>query len=69
MTVIKAHTFAQAIELLDSGKCKEVALDFDITTDDFFKIAMEYGDLGAKVKKTGNLFVIKLKSAAIPPVK
>lgn len=68
MTVIKAHTFAQVRKLLDSGKCKEVALDFDITMDVFFKIATELGDLGAKINKAGNLSGIKLKSTTIPPV-
>lgn len=68
MSVITAHNVAQARELLNSGKYKEVALDFDVATDDFFKIATEYVDQGAKIKKAGDRFIIKLKSAAIPPV-
>lgn len=62
MKVAKADTIEKTYELLNSGLYGEIELNFDLNTDDFFKIAMVYGDKGAKIKRKNKRFIIKLKS-------
>lgn len=65
MTVIKAVNIEQTYELLNSNQHEEIELDFDIDTDDFFNIAITYGDRGAKIKRKKGRFVIKLKKVTL----
>jgi len=50
----------QANEMLRSGHYNEVVLDFDVSTDEFFKIADSWSDKGAKITKEGGRFKIKV---------
>lgn len=61
-----AHSYREACELLRSGFVKQVRLDWNIGTDEFFRIASDWCDAGAKIKKEGNSFVISLKGFPIP---
>lgn len=56
----KSESIKQVNDMLRSGDYREVILDFDISTDEFFKMADHWGDKGAKIKKEGNRFVVKL---------
>ena len=56
----KAKTVKQTNEMLRSGDFKEVLLDFNISTDDFFTLADSWGDKGAKIKKEDDRFLIRL---------
>ncbi len=46
-----AHSYREACELLRSGFVKQVRLDWNIGTDEFFRIASDWCDAGAKIKK------------------
>ncbi|APZ05584.1 MULTISPECIES: hypothetical protein [Kosakonia] len=61
-----AHSYREACELLRSGFVKQVRLDWNIGTDEFFRIASDWCDAGAKIKKEGNSFIISLKGFPIP---
>ena len=61
-----AHSYREACELLRSGFVKQVRLDCNIGTDEFFRIASDWCDAGAKIKKEGNSFIISLKGFPIP---
>lgn len=61
-----AHSYREACELLRSGFVKQVRLDWNIGTDEFFRIASDWCDAGAKIKKEGNSFIISLKGFHIP---
>ena len=52
-----AHSYREACELLRSGFVKQVRLDWNIGTDEFFRIASDWCDAGAKIKKEGNSFI------------
>ncbi|WP_192840013.1 hypothetical protein, partial [Klebsiella variicola] len=39
----------------------KIELDFDVDADDFFKIATEFGDIGAKITRVNERFIIKIK--------
>ncbi|WLI78823.1 hypothetical protein Q5705_09885 [Kosakonia sp. H02] len=61
-----AHSYCEACEMLRSGFVKQVRLDWNIGTDEFFRIASDWCDAGAKIKKEGNSFIISLKGFPIP---
>ena len=61
-----ASNYAEACELLRSGFVKQVRLNWNIGTDEFFRIASDWCDAGAKIKKEGNSFIISLKGFPIP---
>ncbi|MBS5774316.1 MAG: hypothetical protein KHW84_14900 [Enterobacter cloacae] len=61
-----AHSYREACEMLRSGFVKQVRLDWNIGTDEFFRIASDWCDAGAKIKKEGNSFIISLKGFPIP---
>ena len=65
-TPVTASTYCEACELLRSGQVKKVRLGWDIGSDEFFRIAAEWGDAGAKIKREEGVFVISLKGFAIP---
>lgn len=66
MSVVQAKSLIEAEELLNSGMVKKVELAFSINSDEFFKLALECGDLGAKITKGKKFFVITLKKWVIP---
>ncbi|QIV47174.1 hypothetical protein HC704_15385 [Klebsiella pneumoniae] len=39
----------------------KIELDFDVAADDFFKIATEFGDIGARITRVNERFIIKIK--------
>lgn len=61
-----ASNYGEACELLRSGFVKQVRLNWNIGTDEFFRIASDWCDAGAKIKKEGNSFIISLKGFPIP---
>ncbi|MFZ5018256.1 hypothetical protein ACOY39_28255, partial [Klebsiella pneumoniae] len=46
---------------------KHVRLGWNVGSDEFFRIASDWCDTGAKIKKDGDNFVISLKGFPIPP--
>lgn len=66
MSVVQAKSLNEAEELLNSGMVKKVELAFSINSDEFFKLALECGDRGAKITKGKKFFVITLKKWVIP---
>jgi hypothetical protein len=61
-----ASNYGEACEMLRSGFVKQVRLNWNIGTDEFFRIASDWCDAGAKIKKDGNSFIISLKGFPIP---
>lgn len=61
-----ASNYAEACEQLRSGYVKQVRLNWNVGTDEFFRIASEWCDAGAKIKKQGERFIIALKGFPIP---
>ncbi|EOL9013475.1 hypothetical protein ACM918_002884 [Cronobacter malonaticus] len=61
-----AATYREACELLRSGYVKHVRLGWDVGSDEFFRIASDWCDAGAKIKKEGDAFVISLKGFPVP---
>ncbi|MDH2899177.1 MULTISPECIES: hypothetical protein [Rahnella] len=66
MSVIQAKSLHEAEDLLNSGIVKKVELAFNINSDEFFKLALECGDRGAKITKGKEHFVITFKKWVIP---
>ena len=64
-----ARNYGEASNLLRSGFVKHVRLNWNIESDEFFRIASDWCDAGAKIKKEGDSFVISLKGFPIPPQK
>lgn len=61
-----ASNYGEACDLLRSGYVKQVRLNWNIGSDEFFRIASDWCDTGAKIKKEGDEFVISLKGFPIP---
>lgn len=55
-----ASSLAEVNELLSSGKYKTVVMNFNLSADEFFVLATYWGDRGAKFKRTGGNFVVRL---------
>ena len=61
-----ASNYCEACDLLRSGFVKHVRLNWNIGSDEFFRIANDWCDAGAKIKKEGDSFVISIKGFPIP---
>ncbi len=61
-----ASNYCEACDLLRSGFVKHVRLNWNIGSDYFFRIATDWCDAGAKIKKEGDSFVISIKGFPIP---
>jgi len=61
-----ASTYREACELLRSGYVKKVRLGWDIGSDEFFRIASDWCDAGAKIKREEGVFVISVKGFPVP---
>jgi hypothetical protein len=61
-----ASNYCEACDLLRSGYVKHVRLNWNIGSDEFFRIATDWCDAGAKIKKEGDSFVISIKGFPIP---
>lgn len=61
-----ATNYHEACELLRSGYIKHVRLNWNIGSDEFFRIASDWCAAGARVNKDQHGFVISLKGFAIP---
>lgn len=61
-----ASNYREACEMLRSGYVKQVRLDWNIGSDEFFRIASDWCDAGAKIKKEGSSFIIAIKGFPIP---
>ena len=55
-----ASDYNEACDLLRSGYVKHVRLGWNVGSDEFFRIASDWCDTGAKIKKDGDNFVISL---------
>ncbi|ERK18652.1 MAG: hypothetical protein QM578_12185 [Pantoea sp.] len=66
MKSVKAISIRDVNDKLLSGEHKEVIIDFDISSDDFFALSDYWCERGAKIKKEGDRFMIKLKKISIP---
>ncbi|WP_333609976.1 hypothetical protein [Pantoea piersonii] len=62
-----ASSLDELNELLSSGKHKAVVIGYELSADEFFGIAMYWGDRGAKIKRIDGSFVVKLGKNVIPP--
>ncbi|WP_286777585.1 hypothetical protein [Leclercia sp. UBA1284] len=62
-----ASDYQEACSLLRSGYVKHVRLGWNVGSDEFFRIASDWCDTGAKIQKEGDDFVISLKGFPIPP--
>ncbi len=62
-----ACNYGEACDLLRSGYVKHVRLSWNVGSDEFFRIASDWCDAGAKIKKDGENFVISLKGFPVPP--
>ncbi|EIY5134849.1 hypothetical protein ACXEIJ_000106 [Klebsiella quasipneumoniae] len=62
MSSEKARSLDHFYELLATGQHQKIELDFDVAADDFFKIATEFGDIGARITRVNERFIIKIKS-------
>ena len=62
-----ACNYGEACEMLRSGYVKHVRLSWNVGSDEFFRIASDWCDAGAKIKKDGENFVISLKGFPVPP--
>ncbi|MCZ4061444.1 hypothetical protein O3W44_23340 [Pantoea sp. LMR881] len=60
MKSAKAKTLDEVNQKLHSGDYKEVIVDFDISSDDFFSLSDYWCERGAKIKKEGERFLVKL---------
>ena len=61
-----AESYEQACDLLRSGVVKSVRLNWNINTDDFFKIASDWCDPGVKIIRDNDNFIISIKDSYIP---
>lgn len=66
MKSVNATSIRDVNDKLLSGEHKEVIIDFDISSDDFFALSDYWCERGAKIKKEGDRFMIKLKKISIP---
>jgi hypothetical protein len=65
MKPLKAFSMEQANDMLAQGRARRVELDFEITSDDFFRFAEYWCERGATISKKEK-FIVKLKS--FPPI-
>lgn len=56
-----ASNYSEACDMLRSGYVKHVRLNWNIGSDEFFRIASDWCDTGAKIKKDEDGFIISLK--------
>ena len=64
--IIQAKNLKDAENLLHSG-INKVELAYDIGCDDFFRLASQWCDRGARIRKGQQHFVVSLKNFSIPP--
>ena len=55
----KARSLDHFYELLATGQHPKIELDFDVAADDFFKIATEFGDIGARITRVTNDLLLR----------
>ncbi|MEB6537094.1 hypothetical protein MXM51_21515 [Pantoea stewartii] len=67
MKIVTAMNLQEAESYLFLGEKVEVELAFSITTDEFFTMASDWCERGAKIKKGDKFFSIFIKDFHIPP--
>jgi len=65
-SVSVAHSYNEACELLRSGFVKHVRLDWTVGSDEFSRIASDWCDAGAKIKRRDNGLIISVKGFPVP---
>ena len=61
-----ASNYSEACDMLRSGYVKHVRLNWNIGSDEFFRIASDWCDTGAKIKKMKMALLFPLKGFPIP---
>lgn len=61
MPIKQVHNFSEAQDIIGAGKVKKIELAFDISADEFFKIANLSIVYGGRISKPEHYFVITLK--------
>ncbi|HKN02930.1 MAG TPA: hypothetical protein VJY31_03185 [Buttiauxella sp.] len=61
-----AENYEQACDLLRSGDVKSVRLNWNINTDDFFKITSDWCTPDVKIVRDNDCFIISIKDTYIP---
>ncbi|MEZ3498422.1 hypothetical protein [Pantoea sp. KPR_PJ] len=69
MDYVIASSLDELNELLSSGKHKSVLIGYDLSADEFFGIAMYWGDRGAKIKRVDGSFLVKVGKNSVFPDK
>lgn len=62
-----ARNLDELNDMLSSGDHKSVMIGYELSADEFFGIAMYWGDRGAKIKRVDGSFLVKLGKNTIPP--
>ena len=60
-----ASNYSEACDMLRSGYVKHVRLNWNIGSDEFFRIASDWCDTGAKIKKDEDGFIISYSAPAL----
>lgn len=66
MKIMRALSLEQANDILSKGKARRVELNFELTSDEFFRFAEYWCARGAKITKEEN-FIVKMKSLPVIP--
>ncbi|RXY49772.1 hypothetical protein DD582_33155 [Klebsiella pneumoniae] len=61
-----ARTYSESCDMRRSGYVKHDRLNGNIGSDDCFRIASDWCDTGANIKKDEAVFIIPLKGFPIP---
>ncbi|RPD94647.1 hypothetical protein BBB56_20290 [Candidatus Pantoea deserta] len=67
MDYVIASNLDELNELLSSGDHKAVMIGYELSADEFFGIAMYWGDRGAKIKRVDGSFLVKLGKSTVLP--
>lgn len=67
MRKVTAVNLQEAESYLSLGDKIEVELAFNVSADEFFMIASDWCEKGAKIKKGDEFFTIYIKDFFIPP--
>lgn len=67
MPKVSASTLEQAETFIKSGTHRKIVLNFNISGDEFFKLAVIGTERNGKILRDGEHFMISMKKVTIPP--
>jgi hypothetical protein len=67
MGILKATNHDEAVKLITLHAAHEIELAYEIKTDEFFDLAMNWCSPKDKFVKGGDHFIVSLKGPHIPP--